>query len=326
MTSVLQKMRAAAMLQGDTKAEAASRFPTVVRTEYHSMPVNIPENFLAPVPDPSTIKVCRVDFKNSPLNEYRNLYAVVIDDVLSQKECDELIRMAEMSVGAHREEEGPENNGWRPAMVNAGRNHEVLALHYRNSDRIIWDNHEIVKRIFQRILQGEGMKEYLSILDGKEYVPVVGDSAGYMGETWVITEQGPNERMRFLKYGPGQFFKEHCDGTYETPDGSQRSFYTLHLYLNDSAQALGIPEGSDQKDSNGEEYLRGGATTFHSVDLQRKLDIDPRAGRVLIFQHRRLLHSGDTVTAGTKYTMRSDLMYEWQEVNNSDDIGDVIFE
>ena len=107
----------------------------------------------------------------------------------------------------------------------------------------------------------------------------------------------------------------HCDGTYETPDGEQRSFFTLHLYLNDSAQALGIKEPTfrflkGKKADGEEEMLRGGATTFHSRDERRRLDVDPKAGRVLIFQQRRLYHSGDDVTAGVKYTMRSDLMYE----------------
>ena len=40
------------------------------------------------------------------------------------------------------------------------------------------------------------------------------------------------------------------------------------------------------------------------------MDVDPRAGRVLIFQHRGLYHAGDDVIAGTKYTMRTDVLYE----------------
>jgi hypothetical protein len=55
------------------------------------------------------------------------------------------------------------------------------------------------------------------------------------------------------------------------------------------------------------------------------LDVDPKAGRVLIFQHRRLLHSGDTVSAGIKYTMRSDLMYEWEGGSDGDDMGYATF-
>lgn len=61
--------------------------------------------------------------------------------------------------------------------------------------------------------------------------------------------------------------------------------------------------------------VQGGATTFHPprADLSnpnRRLDVDPKMGRVLIFQHAHLVHSGDEVHAGVKYTMRTDLMYE----------------
>lgn len=68
--------------------------------------------------------------------------------------------------------------------------------------------------------------------------------------------------------------------------------------------------------------LRGGATTFHSYNERRRLDVDPKAGRVLIFQHRNLFHSGDDVTAGIKYTMRSDLMYEFENEGGDEGDGD----
>ena len=117
--------------------------------------------------------------------------------------------MAEMSAGAHRgrEEPEPENEGWKPAMVNAGRNQGVLILDYRNSDRIIWDEREVARRLWERILQGEGMKDYLGALEGDKSYPVVGWRGLKRGEGWVATKQGLNERLRFLKYGPGQFFK-----------------------------------------------------------------------------------------------------------------------
>lgn len=90
----------------------------------------------------------------------------------------------------------------------------------------------------------------------------------------------------------------HCDGSYVTPDGDEISHYTLHLYLNE-------PEPSTPG-----EQSEGGATTFHSMNWgERYLDVKPKVGRVLIFQHRNLLHSGDDVVKGTKYTLRTDLMY-----------------
>jgi hypothetical protein len=59
----------------------------------------------------------------------------------------------------------------------------------------------------------------------------------------------------------------------------------------------------------GEEPLVGGATTFHSLNMGRDLHVEPKAGRVLLFQHRSLLHSGEDVVKGTKLTMRTDIMY-----------------
>jgi hypothetical protein len=74
-----------------------------------------------------------------------------------------------------------------------------------------------------------------------------------------------------------------------------------------------------------EEILQGGATTFHgSRDQEARLDADPKIGRVLIFQQRRLLHSGDEVIRGTKYTMRSDLMYSLDESERGEEDG-VVF-
>ena len=117
---------------------------------------------------------------------------------------------------------------------------------------------------------------------------------------------------------------EHCDGQYETEDGLSESFYTCHLYLNDSAQVLGIAPGSEL---DSPDLLRGGATTFHSVKRDHRMDIDPKIGRLLIFQQRKLLHSGDEVLSGLKYTMRSDLMYRYEltGVPEEDDDGTINF-
>lgn len=116
----------------------------------------------------------------------------------------------------------------------------------------------------------------------------------------------------------------HCDGAYVGPNGSSETFFTLHFYLNDSIQELEKEEGYINLDISTSDLLRGGATTFHSRDEKRRLDINPKAGRVLIFQHSQLLHSGDDVISGTKYTMRSDLLYQFEGGSDSND--EVVFE
>jgi len=73
---------------------------------------------------------------------------------------------------------------------------------------------------------------------------------------------------------------------------------TLHLYLSETASP-----------APGEKPLKGGATAFHSYNMRKQFNVEPKIGRVLVFQHRFLLHSGDDVLEGTKLTMRTDIMY-----------------
>jgi Rps23 Pro-64 3,4-dihydroxylase Tpa1-like proline 4-hydroxylase len=100
-----------------------------------------------------------------------------------------------------------------------------------------------------------------------------------------------NERLSFLRYGKGNFFKEHCDGQLELPDG-RKARVTIQIYL-------------------GDEGVQGGATRIwgHSTKNLQYLDIKPKKGRVLIFQQRRIYHSGEEVTEGIKYTLRTDFMF-----------------
>jgi len=256
----------------------------MIRTEYISNEVQIPGDFLKTTPeDAQPISVHRIDFGSSTLPEYDGCYAVVLENVLSPTECEQLLRLAEAS---------SPTGDWAPAMLNMGIGVEMLATDVRFHDRIIWDHEEVVSRIWDRCLKAEGIKEDLGTIVDKP--GLMGSGAVQQGIKWRMTRV--NERMRFLRYGPGHYFKGHCDGAYVTPDGTERTFYTLQLYLADSA-------------ANGGE-VKGGATTFMSRDESRRLDVDPKTGRILIFQHPKLYHSGDEVTQGTKYTMRSDLLYE----------------
>ena len=49
------------------------------------------------------------------------------------------------------------------------------------------------------------------------------------------------------------------------------------------------------------------------MDEGKRYDVDAKMGRVLIFQHRGLVHSGEEVKEGEKFTMRTDLMYELED-------------
>ena len=104
----------------------------------------------------------------------------------------------------------------------------------------------------------------------------------------------------------------HCDGAYETPDRRERTYFTLHLYLNSARDPtqLMLPDKESSEECKGiQSGLVGGSTPFFARNMKDRLDVNPKAGRVLLFQHGHLLHSGDDVVQGIKYTMRSDLLY-----------------
>lgn len=94
---------------------------------------------------------------------------------------------------------------------------------------------------------------------------------------------GANERFRCYRYDPGQRFAPHLDGAF-VRDAREESLLTFMVYLN--------------------EGFTGGHTRFHHLGV----DVTPRRGQALLFQHR-LLHEGCLVESGVKYALRSDIMY-----------------
>ena len=65
----------------------------------------------------------------------------------------------------------------------------------------------------------------------------------------------------------------------------------------------------------GDAEVEGGATRISQGRRDRLsfVDIEPKKGRVLIFQQRGLYHSGEDVTKGVKYALRSDFMFRHTE-------------
>ncbi|KAL7926008.1 hypothetical protein ACQKWADRAFT_281504 [Trichoderma austrokoningii] len=253
------------------------------RVDYTFNPVDIPDAFLTgPASEPVTCKP--VPFKESGLPEYTNCKAWILDNVLSREECRELIAYAEASAVLEK----PGDSPWKPALVSVAPGLEAAAPSYRHSERIIWDMQHLVDRLWDRCAQAEGLQELVATCPRSRPDHRTGEG------TWKFA--GLNERMRFLKYGPGMFFRRHCDASYRSEkDGViMETYYTLHLYLSD-------------------EGLVGGATAFLSRNGKTRMDVDPKAGSVLIFQHPMLIHEGAEVIDGLKYTMRTEIMYRWED-------------
>ncbi|KAL7949361.1 hypothetical protein V8C42DRAFT_341330 [Trichoderma barbatum] len=256
-----------------------------IRVDYSSNPVDIPDTFLTgPAVDPVTVRP--VPWKESAVPEYSKCKAWILDNVLSREECAQLIAYAEASAPLEK----PGDSPWKPALVSVAPGVETRAPSYRNSDRIIWDKQLLVDRLWDRCAQAEGLQELVATAPCSSP-----DHNRNRKGTWKF--HGLNERMRFLKYTPGMFFRPHCDAAYRAnnPDGPIiETYYTVHFYFND-------------------EGLVGGATAFLSRDRARRLDVNPKAGSVLIFQHPLLFHEGADVIEGTKYTMRTEIMYRWED-------------
>jgi len=95
---------------------------------------------------------------------------------------------------------------------------------------------------------------------------------------------GVNERLRCYEYHVGQRFAPHSDGAFIRSENEQ-SWYTFMIYLN--------------------EGCGGGETNFF---VEPEKSITPTTGMALLFQHP-IIHEGAEVTSGSKYVVRTDLMY-----------------
>lgn len=245
-------------------------------------------------PAPPDCKSELIDFSKTELSEYAGSFALLIHNVLTPAECKDLIHVAESTAK------------WEQAMINIGNGRQTLALNTRNCDRIIMDDEILSRKLLDRILPH--LPDEVVTLNNKPHV--TGNGPSKRKEVLRITRL--NERLRFLKYTHGMYFREHCDGSYVTPDGREMSFVTVHLYLNGEATKTEdgpVEYARRQQLPVDQRPLVGGATRFFSMNLQRCVDVVPQTGACLVFQHRGLVHSGEDVVQGTKYTIRTDIMY-----------------
>lgn len=75
-----------------------------------------------------------------------------------------------------------------------------------------------MSRIWARCLRAEGLSELVEGFgDGKAgSESVLGKAPVMRGEEWKLSRC--NERMRFLRYGEGQFFFRKCDDMWKATD------------------------------------------------------------------------------------------------------------
>jgi len=173
-------------------------------------------------------------------------YIVLVEDLLSQDECNLLIRFIDDN---------------KPTAAPVTTLHgEAYKPDIRNNQRVMKNDKELAERLFKR---------------AKHKIPEC------IFESSVV---GLNELFRCYRYKEGMQFKPHSDGCYERTE-VERSYYTFLIYLN--------------------EVEKGGDTAFV---VEPEVKFAPKPGRGVLFQHS-LVHEGCEVLKGTKYVLRSDVMY-----------------
>eukprot|EP00934_Nitzschia_sp_Nitz4_P004826 Nitzschia sp. Nitz4//scaffold18_size181773//56267//57700//NITZ4_001909-RA/size181773-processed-gene-0.194-mRNA-1//1//CDS//3329539993//4816//frame0 len=117
-----------------------------------------------------------------------------------------------------------------------------------------------------------------------------------------------NPRWRFFRYGQGCVYRPHLDGSWpasrinakgeyecDTDDGI-KSYFTFLIYLNDG--------------------FEGGQTRYYLQDPNYAglvgRGVTPSCGSVMVFAQGNiasLIHEGSAVTKGTKFVVRTDVLY-----------------
>jgi len=148
----------------------------------------------------------------------------------------------------------------------------------RNNDRVIFDDVELARALFGRVTAALPMVRYGEHPE---------DRRGQAGRDPRWDAIGFNERFRGYRYRPGQRFAPHFDGAFVRDDAEQ-SAITVLVYLNDGCV--------------------GGETRI----LDWGCTVVPRRGSMLLFDHH-ILHEGAEVVSGSKYALRSDVMFRRAE-------------
>ncbi|MDP3274924.1 MAG: 2OG-Fe(II) oxygenase [Deltaproteobacteria bacterium] len=150
-----------------------------------------------------------------------------------------------------------------------GRNGREIASNIRDNSTAILRDDSLGQLLFERV---------------QSSVPETMQADDFAsGQRVTMRVVGVYSPLRVYRYEEGQKFGLHHDQSYEGPDNSH-SLLTLMVYLNDD--------------------FEGGETDFP----EEKQRVVPVRGSVLWFQHM-LLHAGRAVTKGTKYVLRSEVLY-----------------
>lgn len=220
-------------------------------------------------------------FQNIGLNLPTDNTFIVVENLVTNEECDEILNK---SKGYYRD-----------------MKMEYLETE-RQSERFLNINDEMANVLYQRIqkeIENEhskwNLKPYGFGTDG-EWQPV-----------------GLNHCFRHSKYtAPSVGFDFHRDACY-IHDANNRSVLSVVIYLNDDfdgGETLFVKPCDERKIG---QIVREELTNGYDVLLEYK----PSKGNAIIFNHN-VVHCGKPVTNGTKYIIRTDVLFRNVKPLNND--------
>ncbi|CAI7635829.1 unnamed protein product [Penicillium bialowiezense] len=187
----------------------------------------IPEEFLRGPAVNATLH--KIDFERTtpPIPSFKNSIAAVVDNLLTENECKQLLQIAEESTRTTLPDSTFSAPKWERAMINAGGGRQTMSIDSRKSGRVIFDSSDIADRLLERLMPFIRECE-IDVVKNRPLVTGLGPAK--RGEALRLSRL--NERLRFLRYEGGDYFRPHWDACYVTPDGKEKSLFTIHLYLN----------------------------------------------------------------------------------------------
>eukprot|EP01102_Stenamoeba_stenopodia_P007970 TRINITY_DN2252_c0_g1_i1.p1 TRINITY_DN2252_c0_g1~~TRINITY_DN2252_c0_g1_i1.p1 ORF type:complete len:272 (+),score=73.18 TRINITY_DN2252_c0_g1_i1:94-909(+) len=206
-----------------------------------------------------------------------------VDKLLSGQECQDLIQLAIKS-------------GFKKSPVSGGGHGRTGREDARTNEYTVVVDQSLADTLYLRIK--DLLPQNLAWMIHSIYF----DREG--GAAWSIA--GVVERLRFYKYDRYEEYPEHQDGAYKRDvliNGElyhQQSFLTLLIYLNEDFTAGETKFFPDRQHCR---FLR---------DIEVKepvVSIKPKTGSAVVNVHN-ILHEGSAPTSGTKYVLRTDVIYQ----------------
>jgi len=196
--------------------------------------------------------------------------AFILSNVLSAAECESLIHLSE-------------RHGY--VMLISAENGGTG----RTNTRVLTHDESLAAMLYERVK--EFLPKTYRMTDGRMW-----------NEEWELI--GLNERFRWCKYVEGQSFKNiHCDKRVNLPQQGRYSFFTVNIYLNGHGTSYngGRTIFYDQKGFNGK-----------NPEYEESSAFSAQTGDVMVFNHfpQKYPHCGEMLSSGTKYLLRSDVMYK----------------